>query len=67
MDVVLRAPNARDEANLFPTAPDAIPDNAACAEDGKLGAEIEQAGTPVMVRDWLPFPGAERSVNPNMV
>ena len=67
VNVVLRAPNGRDASNLMPTPPDPIPTERACAEDGTLGSAIEQAGTPVVVRDWLPFPGEHRSPNPNLL
>jgi hypothetical protein len=66
VNVVLRAPNARDEPNLLPSAPDPVPTDRACAEDGTPGTEIEQAGTPLVVRDWLPFPGQDRTPSPNV-
>ncbi len=67
VNVVLRAPNAQDNANLIRATPDPIPTDRACAEDGRLGTEIEQAGTPVLVRDWLPFPAESHSPNPNVL
>jgi hypothetical protein len=65
IDVVMRAPNAREAANLFPTA---LPDLAAgstCAEDGKPSPDIEVAGVPLIIKTWQPFPGAKRSPDPH--
>jgi hypothetical protein len=65
INLVLRAPSARDEANLFPTAPPELPAGSTCAEDGKPSTMVEAAGVPVVVKDWLPFPSASRSPDPH--
>ena len=67
VDVILRAPNARDSANLFPVEPEPVAADQTCAEDGTVATAIEQAGTPTMMRDWWPFPAQERSRDPNLV
>ena len=67
VDVILRAPNARDSENLFAVAPDPLPEDQTCAEDGTVAPATEQAGTPTMMRDWWPFPAQQRSRDPNVV
>jgi hypothetical protein len=67
VDVILRAPNARDISNLFSVEPESIAADQRCAEDGTVATGIEQAGTPTMMRDWLPFPAQERSPDPHLV
>ena len=65
IDVVMRAPNARETANLFPTAPPDLPAGSTCAEDGKPSTAVQAAGVPLIVRDWDPFPAASRSTDPH--
>jgi hypothetical protein len=65
VQILLRAPNARDTDNLFPEPPAAV--EQTCAEDGKVGEETEKAGTAVILRDWLPFPGQNRPRDPSQV
>jgi hypothetical protein len=65
VDVILRAPESRDPANLLTAAPKALDPAATCAEDGKDATTVEQAGTPIVVRDWYPFPAQSHSPNPN--
>jgi hypothetical protein len=67
VEVVLRAPNARDNANLFPENPAALPVGKSCGEDGTVGDLAESAGTPTMIRDWWPFPEHNRDRDPNQV
>jgi hypothetical protein len=67
VDVILRAPNARDSSNLFPVAPEPIADGQACAEDGTVATDIQQVGTPMMMRDWWPFPAQERTHDPHII
>jgi hypothetical protein len=67
VEVMFRAPNARDEANLFNPEPAAVPTEQACAEDGRIGEQIEKAGTPTMIRDWWPFPAETHTRDPNQV
>ena len=67
VDVILRAPNARDSSNLFQVEPNPIGADQRCAEDGVVAPDIQQAGTPTMMRDWWPFPAQERSPEPNLV
>ncbi len=43
VDVILRAPNARDSANLFPVEPDPIAADQPCAEDGSVAPD-DRAG-----------------------
>jgi hypothetical protein len=64
IDVVLRAPNAREAANLFPTALPSLPAGT-CAEDGKPSTDLEAAGVPLVIKDWQPFPGSKRSPDPH--
>jgi hypothetical protein len=65
VDVLMRAPNAREAANLFSTAPPDLPAGSTCAEDGKPSTVIQAAGVPLEVKDWLPFPGASRAPDPH--
>lgn len=65
VQILLRAPNARDNANLFPEPPAAI--EQACAEDGQVGEQAEKAGTAVLMRDWWPFPNQTHPRNPTQV
>jgi hypothetical protein len=65
VQILLRAPNARDNANLFPEPPAAI--EQTCAEDGKVGEDNEKAGTAVMMRDWWPFPNQTHARSPSEV
>jgi hypothetical protein len=65
VQILLRAPNARDNANLFPEPPAGI--ELACAEDGKVSEDNEKAGTAVMMRDWWPFPNQTHPRSPNEV
>ena len=67
VQILLRAPNARDDANLFRPEPDAVATDKTCAEDGVIGEQIEQAGVPTMIRDWWPFPGEHNTRAPNQV
>lgn len=67
LEVLFRAPNARDAANLFDPEPVAVPVEQACAEDGRIGKDIEKAGTPTVMRDWWPFPAETRTRDPNQV
>ena len=67
VDVILRAPNARDSANVFPVEPDPVAADRGCAEDGAVATAIEQVGTPTMMRDWWPFPTHEHSPDPHLV
>jgi hypothetical protein len=67
IDVVMRAPNARETANLFPTAPPDLPAGSTCVEDGKPSAAVQAAGVPLIVKDWDPFPGASRPADPHRV
>lgn len=64
VDVVLRAPNARDSANLFRDEPKALDPGKTCAGDGKQARDVEQASSPTMVREWWPFPAHSRSPDP---
>jgi hypothetical protein len=65
IDVVMRAPNARETPNLFPTAPPDLPAGSTCAEDGKPSTAVQAAGVPLIVKDWDPFPGASRAADPH--
>jgi hypothetical protein len=56
IDVVLRAPEDRDPADLFTTAPPALAAGTTCAEDGRATTKIQEDGLPILVRDWYPFP-----------
>jgi hypothetical protein len=67
VQILLRAPNARDEANLFRSEPAAVAMEKACAEDGKVSEQVEQAGEPTMIRDWWPFPSEHNSRAPHQV
>jgi hypothetical protein len=67
IDVVMRAPNARETANLFPVAPPDLPAGSTCAEDGKPSTAVQAAGVPLIVKDWDPFPGASKASDPHRV
>jgi hypothetical protein len=67
VQILLRAPNARDDANLFRSEPAAVAMEKACAEDGKVSEKVEQAGDPTMIRDWWPFPSEHNSRAPHQV
>ncbi len=67
VDVILRAPNARDSSNLLPVEPESVAAERRCAEDGIVTPDIQQAGTPTMMRDWWPFPAQDRSPDPHLV
>ena len=62
--LVMRAPNARDDANLLPTLP-TLAAGSTCAEDGKQSAVRQAAGVPVIMKDWLPFPASSKSPDPH--
>jgi len=64
VEALMRAPNARDPANLFTSAPAALDKDKTCAEDGKVPTAVEQAGTPTIIRDWDPFPNQTQSRDP---
>jgi len=65
VDIVMRAPQERDPANLFVDRPKALRAGRTCAEDRKTPTRVEQAGTPAVMRDWWPFPAASHSPNPD--
>jgi hypothetical protein len=67
VQILLRAPNARDNANLFPEPPAAVAADQTCAEDGRVGEDAEQAGTAVIMRDWWPFPAQTHPRDPAQV
>jgi len=67
IDVVMRAPNAHETANLFPVAPPDLPAGSTCAEDGKPSTAVQAAGVPLIVKDWDPFPGASKASDPHRV
>jgi hypothetical protein len=64
VDIVMRAPNARDTSNLFVDRPKALPAGKTCPEDGQVKNATEQAGSPAALRDWYPFPGYSHSPDP---
>jgi hypothetical protein len=66
LDIVLRAPAARDPADLI-GQPTAIAAGKSCVDDGKNTTTVEQSGTPTAMRDWWPFPAQSHSPNPNKV
>ncbi len=61
VDLVLRAPQHSDPENLFTDTPAGL--RSTCAEDARTTRRIEQSGTPVLLRDWLPFPGSSHSAD----
>jgi hypothetical protein len=63
--LVMRAPNARDDANLLPASLPKLPAGSTCAEDGKQSAVRQAAGVPVVIKDWLPFPASSKSPDPH--
>ena len=65
IDLVLRAPNARDPANLFPIAPPMLAPSDSCAEDGKQSGALQSSGVPLIIRDWYPFPAQSKSPDPH--
>jgi len=64
VDIVLRAPQASDPPNLFPDKPKALAAGKTCAEDRREGTNVEQSGSPAIVREWWPFPSQSRSPDP---
>jgi hypothetical protein len=65
IDMVMRAPNARDSANLFPTAPPKLAPSDSCAEDGHESTALQTSGVPLVVKDWYPFPSQSKSPDPH--
>jgi hypothetical protein len=64
IDVVLRAPGERDPANLFGTRPAALPAGPTCAEDKVAANATQEAGIPVQVKQWWPFPDQTHTPDP---
>jgi hypothetical protein len=64
IDVVLRAPGERDPANLFAARPAALPTGPTCAEDKVAANATQEAGVPVQIKDWWPFPDQTHTPDP---
>ncbi|HKO33422.1 MAG TPA: hypothetical protein VJY85_06715 [Candidatus Limnocylindria bacterium] len=65
IDLVTRAPHARDSANLFATAPPVLAAGKTCAEDEQAAGDVQASGEPVYVKAWWPFPAQSRSPDPH--
>jgi hypothetical protein len=65
IELIMRAPNAHDQANLFAVTPPVLPAGSTCVEDGKPSTSVQAAGIPVVIKDWQAFPGASHSPDPH--